>query len=87
MSVSGDSDLYHSHKSQLLHRIKQRIKQFQTVLIVCISKYISQLIPLSELTAEYQCVAHYVKTDGLLDKTIVSIRRIQNLDLWEIFCR
>lgn len=46
-----------------------------------------QLIPLSELTPEYQTVADYVKTDGLLDKSIVSISRIQNLDLWEIFCR
>ncbi|XP_044198688.1 protein mono-ADP-ribosyltransferase PARP11 [Thunnus albacares] len=46
-----------------------------------------QLTPLSELTAEYQTVAHYVKKDGLLDRSIVSISRIQNLDLWEIFCR
>ncbi|KAM3587713.1 uncharacterized protein V6R79_012606 [Siganus canaliculatus] len=46
-----------------------------------------QLIPVSELTAEYQCVAHFVKNDGLLDKSIVSINRIQNFDLWELFCR
>ncbi|KAM9334650.1 protein mono-ADP-ribosyltransferase PARP11 [Symphorus nematophorus] len=46
-----------------------------------------QLIPISEPTPEYQCVAGYVKKDGLLDRSIVSISRIQNLDLWEIFCR
>ncbi|XP_033471158.1 protein mono-ADP-ribosyltransferase PARP11 [Epinephelus lanceolatus] len=46
-----------------------------------------QLIPLSEHTPEYQTVANYVKTDGLLDNPIVSISRIQNLDLWDIFCR
>ncbi|XP_044041793.1 protein mono-ADP-ribosyltransferase PARP11 [Siniperca chuatsi] len=46
-----------------------------------------QLIPLSELTPEYQTVAGYVKEDGLLDRSIVSISRIQNLDLWEIYCR
>ncbi|XP_047431950.1 protein mono-ADP-ribosyltransferase PARP11 [Mugil cephalus] len=46
-----------------------------------------QLIPLSESTPEYQTVANYVKTDGLLDKPIASIIRIQNLDLWEIYCR
>ncbi|XP_042366862.1 protein mono-ADP-ribosyltransferase PARP11 [Plectropomus leopardus] len=45
-----------------------------------------QLIPLSEFTQEYQTVADYVKTDGLLDKSIISISRIQNLDLWEIYC-
>ncbi|XP_074481552.1 protein mono-ADP-ribosyltransferase PARP11-like [Sebastes fasciatus] len=46
-----------------------------------------QLIPLSELTDEYQTVGDYVKTDGLLHKSIVSISRIQNLDLWDIYCR
>ncbi|XP_030295360.1 protein mono-ADP-ribosyltransferase PARP11 [Sparus aurata] len=46
-----------------------------------------QLIPLNELTPEYHCVASYVRKDGLLDKPIVSISRIQNLDLWEIYCR
>ncbi|KAM7367145.1 hypothetical protein PAMP_015069 [Pampus punctatissimus] len=46
-----------------------------------------QLIPLSELTPEYWTVANYVKKDGLLDRSIVSISRIQNMDLWEIFCR
>ncbi|XP_029318294.1 protein mono-ADP-ribosyltransferase PARP11-like [Cottoperca gobio] len=46
-----------------------------------------QLIPLSELTPEYQTVADYVKKDGLLDKSVVSISRIQNLDLWELYCR
>ncbi|XP_010780716.1 poly [ADP-ribose] polymerase 11-like [Notothenia coriiceps] len=46
-----------------------------------------QLMPLSELSPEYLTVADYVKTEGLLDADIVSISRIQNLDLWEIFCR
>ncbi|XP_040886073.1 protein mono-ADP-ribosyltransferase PARP11-like isoform X2 [Toxotes jaculatrix] len=46
-----------------------------------------QLIPLSELTSEYKTVASYVKYDGLLNKSIVSICRIQNLDLWEMYCR
>ncbi|XP_039456653.1 protein mono-ADP-ribosyltransferase PARP11-like isoform X2 [Oreochromis aureus] len=46
-----------------------------------------QLIPLSEHSPEYQTVEHYVKTDGLLDRTILSIYRIQNLDLWELYCR
>lgn len=46
-----------------------------------------QLIQLSELSAEYQTVADYVKHDGLLDKSIISISRIQNLDLWEMYCR
>uniref|UniRef100_A0A8C2Z667 Poly [ADP-ribose] polymerase n=2 Tax=Cyclopterus lumpus TaxID=8103 RepID=A0A8C2Z667_CYCLU len=45
-----------------------------------------QLIPLSELSPEYQAVAGYVKTDGLLDKSIVSISRIQNMDLWDMYC-
>uniref|UniRef100_A0A3P9BDW8 Poly [ADP-ribose] polymerase n=1 Tax=Maylandia zebra TaxID=106582 RepID=A0A3P9BDW8_9CICH len=36
---------------------------------------------------EYWTVKHYVKTDGLLDRTILSINRIQNLDLWELYCR
>uniref|UniRef100_A0A665VWP5 Poly [ADP-ribose] polymerase n=1 Tax=Echeneis naucrates TaxID=173247 RepID=A0A665VWP5_ECHNA len=45
-----------------------------------------QLIPLSELTPEYNTVAGYVKKDGLLDKHILSISRIQNLDLWEMYC-
>ncbi|XP_026182922.1 protein mono-ADP-ribosyltransferase PARP11 [Mastacembelus armatus] len=46
-----------------------------------------QLISLSELTPEYKTVAAYVKDDGLLDKPIESISRIQNLDLWEMYCR
>uniref|UniRef100_UPI0009B3EE4D poly [ADP-ribose] polymerase 11-like n=1 Tax=Monopterus albus TaxID=43700 RepID=UPI0009B3EE4D len=32
-------------------------------------------------------VADYVKQEGLLDKKIVSIKRIQNMDLWEQYCR
>uniref|UniRef100_A0A3P9N3D0 Poly [ADP-ribose] polymerase n=1 Tax=Poecilia reticulata TaxID=8081 RepID=A0A3P9N3D0_POERE len=40
-----------------------------------------------ELTSEYKTVADYVSHDGLLSKSIVSISRIQNLELWEIYCR
>ncbi|KAM6961891.1 protein mono-ADP-ribosyltransferase PARP11-like [Tautogolabrus adspersus] len=46
-----------------------------------------QLIPLSELTPEYKTVAGYVKNEGLLDRSFVAIYRIQNLDLWEMYCR
>ncbi|XP_041636825.1 protein mono-ADP-ribosyltransferase PARP11-like [Cheilinus undulatus] len=46
-----------------------------------------QLIPMNKLTPEYKTVASYVKNDGLLDRTILSISRIQNLDLWEMYCR
>ncbi|XP_029969489.1 protein mono-ADP-ribosyltransferase PARP11-like [Salarias fasciatus] len=45
-----------------------------------------QLVPLTELTPEYKTVAGYVLKEGLLDKPIVSIKRIQNLDLWEFYC-
>ncbi|KAL6116778.1 uncharacterized protein ACO6RY_14724 [Pungitius sinensis] len=46
-----------------------------------------QLMPLNELSIEYQTVADYVKTEGLLDRPTVSISRIQNMDLWEMYCR
>ncbi|XP_054910614.1 protein mono-ADP-ribosyltransferase PARP11-like [Poeciliopsis prolifica] len=46
-----------------------------------------QLIPLRELTPEYKMVADYVSQVGLLSRPIVSIRRIQNLELLEIYCR
>ncbi|XP_031169291.1 protein mono-ADP-ribosyltransferase PARP11 [Sander lucioperca] len=46
-----------------------------------------QLIALSELSPEYQTVSRYMKTEGLLNKSIVSISRIQNFDLWDIYCR
>ncbi|CAJ1054829.1 protein mono-ADP-ribosyltransferase PARP11 [Xyrichtys novacula] len=46
-----------------------------------------QLIRLNKLTPEYQTVVNYVKKDGLLDRPIVSVSRIQNLDLWELYCR
>ncbi|KAK2859003.1 hypothetical protein Q5P01_003623 [Channa striata] len=46
-----------------------------------------QLIPLNELTPEYKTVESYVKDEGLLDKSLVSIKRIQNFDLWEMYCR
>lgn len=69
-----------------LHRPLECMFQLRPFLLVCFP-CILQLIPLSELTAEYQCVAGYVKDDGLLDRSIVSISRIQNLDLWEIYAR
>ncbi|XP_030006202.1 protein mono-ADP-ribosyltransferase PARP11 isoform X2 [Sphaeramia orbicularis] len=50
-------------------------------------KHPYQLILLNEASPEYQTVAHYVKGEGLLDRSIISINRIQNLDLWEIYCR
>ncbi|XP_012705635.2 protein mono-ADP-ribosyltransferase PARP11 [Fundulus heteroclitus] len=46
-----------------------------------------QLIELNNSSPEYQTVADYVTHDGLLNKSIVSISRIQNLDLWEMYCR
>ncbi|XP_028286571.1 protein mono-ADP-ribosyltransferase PARP11-like [Parambassis ranga] len=46
-----------------------------------------QLILLSALTPEFSTVADYVRKDGLLDKPILTICRIQNLDLWDIYCR
>lgn len=46
-----------------------------------------QLISLKESTTEYLTVASYVKEDGLLDRPLVSICRIQNQDLWELYCR
>ncbi|KAM4712364.1 protein mono-ADP-ribosyltransferase PARP11-like [Anableps anableps] len=46
-----------------------------------------QLIPLGKTTPEYQNVAHYMTHDGLLNRTIISIVRVQNLDLWEMYCR
>ncbi|KAM9705837.1 protein mono-ADP-ribosyltransferase PARP11-like [Menidia menidia] len=46
-----------------------------------------QLVPLEEWTPEHWTVANYVKVDGLLVRPIVSIYRIQNVDLWEMYCR
>ncbi|XP_008291053.1 poly [ADP-ribose] polymerase 11, partial [Stegastes partitus] len=46
-----------------------------------------QLFPLNERTPEYHTVSSYVKKDGLLDRSILTIYRIQNLDLWEMYCR
>uniref|UniRef100_A0A3P9N3P1 Poly [ADP-ribose] polymerase n=1 Tax=Poecilia reticulata TaxID=8081 RepID=A0A3P9N3P1_POERE len=54
---------------------------------VCVCVCVFKLIRLSELTSEYKTVADYVSHDGLLSKSIVSISRIQNLELWEIYCR
>uniref|UniRef100_A0A3B3V6Q3 Poly [ADP-ribose] polymerase n=1 Tax=Poecilia latipinna TaxID=48699 RepID=A0A3B3V6Q3_9TELE len=48
---------------------------------------VTSLIPLDKRTPEYQDVAHYARHNGLLNETIVSITRIQNLDLWEMYCR
>ncbi|XP_073691740.1 protein mono-ADP-ribosyltransferase PARP11-like [Garra rufa] len=46
-----------------------------------------QLISLRKHSSEYQTVERYLRDSGLLDDSIVSIKRIQNLDLWELFCR
>ncbi|XP_037551797.1 protein mono-ADP-ribosyltransferase PARP11-like [Nematolebias whitei] len=45
-----------------------------------------QLIPLNKSTLEYQTVENYVKRDGLLNKSIISILRIQNFYLFQIYC-
>uniref|UniRef100_A0A3Q1F3L6 Poly [ADP-ribose] polymerase n=1 Tax=Acanthochromis polyacanthus TaxID=80966 RepID=A0A3Q1F3L6_9TELE len=50
-------------------------------------KLSAPLITLNERNPEYHTVASYVKKDGLLDRSILSIFRIQNMDLWELFCR
>ncbi|XP_050959395.1 protein mono-ADP-ribosyltransferase PARP11 isoform X2 [Labeo rohita] len=46
-----------------------------------------QLISLRKDSSEYQKVERFVRDAGLLHDPIVSIKRIQNLDLWELFCR
>ncbi|XP_051546845.1 protein mono-ADP-ribosyltransferase PARP11-like [Myxocyprinus asiaticus] len=46
-----------------------------------------QIIPLRRETREYQQVERFVRNDGLLLEPIISINRIQNLDLWELFQR
>ncbi|XP_073722776.1 protein mono-ADP-ribosyltransferase PARP11-like [Misgurnus anguillicaudatus] len=38
-------------------------------------------------SSEYQMIESFVKDVGLLQQTIVSIIRIQNVDLWELYCR
>ncbi|XP_073670240.1 uncharacterized protein [Paramisgurnus dabryanus] len=38
-------------------------------------------------SSEYQKIESFVKDVGLLQQTIVSICRIQNVDLWELYCR
>ncbi|RXN05141.1 poly [ADP-ribose] polymerase 11-like protein [Labeo rohita] len=45
-----------------------------------------QLISLRKDSSEYQKVERFVRDAGLLHDPIVSIKRIQNLDLWELFC-
>lgn len=101
--IHKQDNLYDKKKMKMLHKVMQQhnnvffnfndVLMFLNVMstachlpqvyLCCVL----QVIPLNELTAEYQCVACYVKNDGLLDRPIVSIGRIQNLDLWEIFCR
>ncbi|XDV25306.1 hypothetical protein PO909_029242 [Leuciscus waleckii] len=47
-----------------------------------------QLISLRKDSSEYQKMERFVRDVGLLhDPMIVSIKRIQNMDLWELFCR
>ncbi|XP_076014956.1 protein mono-ADP-ribosyltransferase PARP11-like isoform X2 [Genypterus blacodes] len=46
-----------------------------------------QLVPLYRFSPEFQTVTDYMKHDGLLDRTVLSVHRIQNLDLWELYCR
>ncbi|CAM4567216.1 unnamed protein product [Leuciscus chuanchicus] len=47
-----------------------------------------QLISLRKDSSEYQKMERFVRDVGLLhDPMIVSINRIQNMDLWELFCR
>ncbi|XP_077090134.1 protein mono-ADP-ribosyltransferase PARP11 [Siphateles boraxobius] len=47
-----------------------------------------QLISLRKDSGEYQKMERFVRDVGLLhDPIIVSINRIQNMDLWELFCR
>ncbi|XP_050959398.1 protein mono-ADP-ribosyltransferase PARP11-like [Labeo rohita] len=46
-----------------------------------------QLFCLRKDSSEYQRVERFVRVDGLLQHPIVSINRIQNMDLWELFCR
>lgn len=47
----------------------------------------TQVIPLRKDSSEYQKMERFVREDGLLQDPIVSISRIQNVDLWELFCR
>ncbi|XP_058630288.1 protein mono-ADP-ribosyltransferase PARP11 isoform X2 [Onychostoma macrolepis] len=46
-----------------------------------------QLISLGKGGSEYQAVERFVRDNGLLHDPIISIKRIQNMDLWELFCR
>lgn len=46
-----------------------------------------QLVSLRKDSSEYQKMERYAREDGLLQDPIVSISRIQNVDLWELFCR
>lgn len=46
-----------------------------------------QIFSLRKDSSEYQMVERFVRGDGLLHDPIISIKRIQNMDLWELFCR
>uniref|UniRef100_A0A8C5E4S0 Poly [ADP-ribose] polymerase n=1 Tax=Gouania willdenowi TaxID=441366 RepID=A0A8C5E4S0_GOUWI len=46
-----------------------------------------ELIPLTNQSDEYQTVEKFTKNERLLNNDILSIKRIQNLDLWEFYCR
>ncbi|NP_001291070.1 poly [ADP-ribose] polymerase 11-like [Esox lucius] len=46
-----------------------------------------QIFCLRRETDEYNHVADFIKKEGELDRQIKSICRIQNLDLWEFYCR
>ncbi|XP_067283430.1 protein mono-ADP-ribosyltransferase PARP11 isoform X1 [Pseudorasbora parva] len=46
-----------------------------------------QLISLRKDSREYQMMERFVRDVGLLNYPIVSIKRIQNIDLWELFRR
>ncbi|XP_043093937.1 protein mono-ADP-ribosyltransferase PARP11-like [Puntigrus tetrazona] len=46
-----------------------------------------QLIALRKDSTEYQAIEKFARDDGLLHDSIISIKRIQNMDLWELFCR
>ncbi|XP_057213071.1 protein mono-ADP-ribosyltransferase PARP11 [Triplophysa rosa] len=48
---------------------------------------LNQAFPLRRHTSEYQAIECFVRNIGLLDEPIDSIFRIQNKDLWELFCR
>ncbi|XP_073722762.1 protein mono-ADP-ribosyltransferase PARP11-like [Misgurnus anguillicaudatus] len=46
-----------------------------------------QVFPVRRESSEYQQIESFVKDVGQLQQTIVSIFRVQNIDLWELFSR